>query len=154
MSKKSDRIAAKAAKTVKERHKKDEAATPPEPTGSVIPDPEPVVAKGRKQPKAVTESGLTPLPKMPSAGGSKSRKPKPFNSCACGCGGQTRSLWVPGHDARAKGWALRIERNIVTMDQVPVNERAGAVKMLEARKGINKTGIKLVSKPEPVAVNE
>lgn len=152
MGKKHDRIAAKAAKTVKERHK--------EPVAEAMPDasmPQPVAApKPKREAKAKEplEGGLVPMPKMPSA--TRARKPKPMHDCACGCGGQTRSLWVPGHDARAKGWAMRIERNIVTMADVPENERPGAKKMLEARKGIAKADIKLVDKavPAPVAVNE
>lgn len=32
------------------------------------------------------------------------------NDCQCGCGGKTSKYFVPGHDARFKGWLLKIER--------------------------------------------
>lgn len=45
------------------------------------------------------------------AGGAKKEKvakePKP---CKCGCGEVTGGYFVPGHDARFKGWMLKIER--------------------------------------------
>lgn len=74
---------------------------------------------------------MPPLPKMQSAARANTeRKAKPERDCACGCGTKTKSEWAPGHDARAKGWALRIQRGILTIDQVPANERAGANLML------------------------
>lgn len=165
MGKKHDRIAAKASATVKARHKKDEPKPEvvAEATSSpVIPEPEAaepvaeVKTSKKKQPKAVTEAGLAPLPRMAQSASKAERKPKPTADCACGCGGQTRGLWVPGHDARAKGWAMRIERGIITMDGVPANEQPGAKRMLAERKAAGTTApnIKLVAKPEPVAVNE
>lgn len=58
------------------------------------------------------------------------RKAKPFHSCLCGCGGLTKGTWVSGHDGRATGWALRVERGALTLADVPVNERNGAMIML------------------------
>ncbi len=69
------------------------------------------------------------LPAMPRTG----RKAKPHHDCACGCGQQTRSVWFPGHDGRATGWAIRVERGVIKLEEVPANERAGAVIMLERR---------------------
>ena len=42
-------------------------------------------------------------------------------------------MWYPGHDGRASGWATRIERGLIRMDDVPENERAGARIMLQKR---------------------
>lgn len=68
------------------------------------------------------------LPSLP-----KSRRAKPTVSCACGCGGQTKSTWVPGHDGRATGWAIRVEKGLLLLNQVPANERKGAVRLLRQR---------------------
>lgn len=71
---------------------------------------------------------MNPLPKMPSA-----RRSRPTHACACGCGAPTKRTWFPGHDGRATGWALRVERGVIGLGDVPTNERAGAVIMLERR---------------------
>lgn len=73
---------------------------------------------------------LTAMPAMP-----KRAKSKPIHPCACGCGMGTKSTWASGHDGRATGWAIRIERGIITIDGVPENERQGAVHML-AKRGV------------------
>lgn len=108
-----------------------------------------------EQVKPVAEGKLPKLPKLPSA--ARTRKPKPQQPCACGCNTPTRSQWAPGHDARARGWAIRIERSIVKMSDIPVNEQAGAKLMLKLRKEGAEggaSGIKLVkgkkAKAEPV----
>lgn len=49
----------------------------------------------------------------PSRKGEKMAKAKTGGSvkpCACGCGGETTGFFVQGHDARFKGWLLKIER--------------------------------------------
>lgn len=85
---------------------------------------------------------MPPLPKMQSAARANTeRKIKPTRDCACGCGTPTKSEWAPGHDARARGWAIRIQRGIMTIDQVPANEQAGANLMLS---GAAEGKIKLV----------
>lgn len=75
-----------------------------------------------KQTKSIT---LTAMPTMP-----KMRKAKPTRPCVCGCGQPTKGMWFPGHDGRAKGWALRVMRNVITIDDVPINERAGCELMM------------------------
>ena len=124
-------------------------------------------AKAKAAPAATTEaapkaapkktaSGLPPLPKLPSAG--RKRAPKPMQPCKCGCGTQTTGTWAPGHDARAKGWALRIERGICKMSDVPENEQPGAKFMLKVRKDMQANGtmpeskIKLAPKPPKAEV--
>lgn len=72
---------------------------------------------------------LPALPALPALG----RRSRPVHPCVCGCGAGTRGTWAPGHDGRATGWAVRIERGIITIDDVPANERAGARLMLDRR---------------------
>jgi|SRR5947207_1313345 len=52
-----------------------------------------------------TKSGrLSSMPSMPKAS-------KAAQACECGCGGETRGgRFIPGHDARRLGWAIRIHR--------------------------------------------
>lgn len=40
----------------------------------------------------------------------REKKEKVVRPCKCGCGGQTTAHFVPGHDARFKGWLLKIEK--------------------------------------------
>lgn len=44
---------------------------------------------------------------------------KKVRPCACGCGGQTTGFFVPGHDARFKGWLLKIERGTMEVKDLP-----------------------------------
>lgn len=74
-------------------------------------------------------NAMPTLPTMPKA----NRKAKPEHDCFCGCGGRTKSTWTPGHDGRATGWAIRVERGIMKLDEVPANERKGADWMLKER---------------------
>lgn len=67
------------------------------------------------------------LPAMPSMSNGRY---KPTRPCACGCGAPTKSMWYPGHDGRATGWSIRIERGLMSIGDVPANERAGAAIML------------------------
>ena len=65
------------------------------------------------------------MPPMPTA-----KKNKPSRPCACGCGQATKSIWASGHDGRATGWAIRVKRGYMTLDEVPANERQGAEIMI------------------------
>jgi hypothetical protein len=80
---------------------------------------------------------MNPMPAMP-----RSRKSKPVHPCVCGCGMGTKSIWYPGHDGRATGWAKRIAMGLMKLEDVPANERAGAALMLkrEAAKPAVKVG--------------
>lgn len=114
-------------------------------------DTTPVPEAKVKAKKERAEGAMPELPKLPAA--KRARKPRPLRDCTCGCGGQTAGSWVPGHDARAKGWALRIERGICKMSDVPANERKGAQFMIDNPAPAKaKADIKLVGK-EAKAVN-
>lgn len=72
---------------------------------------------------------FAPLPSLPSSG----RRNRPVRPCLCGCGRGTKGTWFPGDDGRATGWAVRIERGLLKIEDVPANERAGAEFMLRRR---------------------
>lgn len=69
------------------------------------------------------------LPSLPRS----NRKNRAVVPCACGCGMGTKSIWFPGHDGRATGWAVRVEKGVIGLDDVPANERRGAEFMLKRR---------------------
>ena len=127
-----ERIVKKAAEKLKARRREVGAEPKPE-----------LEAKGVKEVKPNFEGAMPPLPKMPSA--KRVRKPRPTHPCVCGCGTLTAGIWAPGHDARAHGWALRVERNICKLSEVPENEREGARFVLNQRKdgkgGESKSGV-------------
>ena len=115
---------------------------------------EPKAAKAPKEPKVPnpTMAELPPLPKMPSA--SRPRKQKPLVACACGCGGETRSIWVPGHDAYVKGWALRVERELCKMSDVPEAQRTAVKAIIKAHKDAGTTSpMKVVGGKDKKAAN-
>lgn len=70
------------------------------------------------------------MPALPKLG----KSGKASHPCVCGCGLPTKSTWHPGHDGRATGWATRIERGLLTLAEIPDNERKGAEFMLLRRK--------------------
>ncbi len=53
-------------------------------------------------------------PKTPTPPADRAKVP-----CKCGCGGQTFSHFIPGHDAKAKSMLLKLARNLVGRDDVP-----------------------------------
>lgn len=59
-------------------------------------------------------------PTQPKATKAKKEKaPKTVRACRCGCGGQTTAYFVPGHDARFKGWLKKIERGEMEPKDLP-----------------------------------
>jgi len=49
----------------------------------------------------------------------KVKTPATLRSCRCGCSGQTKGFFVPGHDARFKGWLTKIERGEKEISSLP-----------------------------------
>lgn len=90
------------------------------------------IDKEIKAPK-IKNGKLPELPRLPAT--ARVRKDKPVKPCACGdCGETTKSVWAPGHDAYAKGWALRIERKVCKLSDVPEAVIAGVKMVLAERK--------------------
>ena len=81
------------------------------------------------------------MPALPKLG----KSGKAPHACLCGCGRMTKGTWFPGDDGRATGWAVRIERGILTLDEVPANERKGAEYIL-LRRATENAEAKAVSK--------
>lgn len=51
-----------------------------------------------------------------TSGGGKA--PKQMKPCLCGCGEQTASYFCMGHDARFKGWMIKVEQGKMTLDEL------------------------------------
>jgi hypothetical protein len=80
-------------------------------------------------------NALPPLPKAPA-------KPKPDRPCACGCGSTTKRTWAPGHDSNFRGWVMRIERKLLTYDDIPHEGVREAVKReVVRRKNAEKSNV-------------
>lgn len=45
--------------------------------------------------------------------------PKVVAGCICGCGGETTSKFIPGHDAKLKSLLIKIERGVEPLDALP-----------------------------------
>lgn len=72
-----------------------------------------------------------PLPSIPRT------KSKPPQECACGCGEETRGgRFLPGHDSRLYGWALRVSRGQVKLAEIQHSgERAAVKRYLSSQAG-------------------
>lgn len=63
------------------------------------------------QTKTKTAKTAKPAVAAKTAGkGAIAKATTTVKKCACGCGDETTGFFVPGHDARFKGWLLKIER--------------------------------------------
>lgn len=86
--------------------------------------PQPTAPKAKRVIEDNT-NGVQPMPKLPRS----VRKPKPAQICQCGCGGTTKGgRFVPGHDARLHGWALRVSRGLVKLEDIKHEGERAAVK--------------------------
>lgn len=65
-------------------------------------------AKERKAGEKAAEKAAAASGEKP-AKVKKAKAEKTVRACRCGCGGQTTAYFVPGHDARWKGWMKKIE---------------------------------------------
>lgn len=70
-------------------------------------------AKGQRKSAG---GGLGKLPSLPRASGRK--RERPVHPCECGCGGETKSRFCPGHDSYLRGLVLRVYRDVMTLDEV------------------------------------
>lgn len=73
------------------------------------------------------------------AGPDGQKGPKPLNKCRCGCGGDTKSQFSPGHDARFYGWAKKVVAGKLSPEEIPtaagraeLSTKAKAAKVLES----------------------
>jgi hypothetical protein len=76
-------------------------------------------AKATKAPKATKETKRKPAAPKPEAAPAasaakekKTTKKKEPKQCWCGCGGESKNRFAPGHDMRLKGKALRCARGV------------------------------------------
>lgn len=80
----------------------------------------------------------------------RTKKTKTPVACWCGCGGSTKSRFVPGHDARFHGLAKRVARNEADAEtalaSLPHNEAREAFEAYA-----NKTSDKDAAKTDTVA---
>jgi len=56
--------------------------------------------------------------------GSRPKPVKTVRACGCGCGGETMAYFVPGHDARYKGWLKKLASG--ELDQAGLKKLMGA----------------------------
>ena len=56
----------------------------------------------------------------------KSKTRKARSTCWCGCGGETSSKFMPGHDARLKGVLIRVARGKADPSTIPAIARLHA----------------------------
>lgn len=79
--------------------------------------------KERKARVATKSPSTKPLAGAAAAAKAKVRAsnkvPKTVRMCACGCGEETLSYFVPGHDARFKAWMVKIERGTMQISELP-----------------------------------
>ena len=72
------------------------------------------------------ETKLAALPPLPGKG--KAKAPR---RCECGCAGLTKGgRFIPGHDSRLNGWAIRIAYGHSTEGITP-GERTAAIAHIE-----------------------
>lgn len=68
-------------------------------------------APAKKAPaKLVDTKGATKKAAAPAKKAAKVNGEEVLNDCICGCGGKTGKFFVPGHDARFKGWLSKIAK--------------------------------------------
>lgn len=82
-------------------------------------------AKAVKEAKGAAGEAVGPPGTAPKV--KKERAPKAekvVRACRCGCGGQTTAFFVPGHDARWKGWMKKIELGKMEPKDLPAGTQA------------------------------
>lgn len=72
----------------------------------------------------------------------RAKTPKTVRECGCGCGGETMAHFVPGHDARYKGWMKKLASG--ELDQAGLQKLMG--KKVYGRYTFKKSGAGFVPK--------
>ncbi len=75
----------------------------------------------------------------PKAKAKAEPKAKALSPCLCGCGTMVAKLFAPGHDARVKGWFIR-----VINDKPKEGEKAAVQKLIKSGKLVSPTFQKLI----------
>lgn len=84
--------------------------------------------------KAKKAAEKKPVAAAAAAPGTKTAKvkaePKPKavkekRACRCGCGEQVNGYFAQGHDAKFKGWLLKVERGQMAVKELPVSVQKG-----------------------------
>ena len=102
-------------------------------------------AKARKSAGGGKKSALSvkTLPPLPKKAGL--RRAKPEVDCECGCGGKTKSRFMPGHDSYLRGLVIRVDRDVMTLADVEKlggkGQRTAVEKHLALYRKAQKTGI-------------
>lgn len=90
----------------------------------------PVAGKSGKQREAERRAKLAQKPngharpltgaaaKAKANAGSRPKVAKTVRKCGCGCGGETMAYFVPGHDARYKGWMKKLGTGELTQPEL------------------------------------
>jgi hypothetical protein len=85
-------------------------------TARVINMKQKVDEKAAAQSKKERKAPFGKLPSLPRSASAK--KPKPTRPCECGCNGETKSRFMPGHDSYFRGLIIRVQRDIMTLKDV------------------------------------
>lgn len=74
---------------------------------------------------------------MPSGTPKTNKGPQPKDKlCKCGCGQATAGYFFPGHDARFKGWLLKIERGLAKPEDLLTPEVRASYTWRKTEKGL------------------
>ena len=117
------------AETVVASMRPDHPITPAEAAAAAV-DPEPARTAGRVLPLN-REARKASKAKVVKA----KKGPKPPNACECGCGGDTKRRFVPGHDAKLHSMVLKVEKGKAKVGDFPEMHRAAIRRCLKAGEG-------------------
>jgi hypothetical protein len=97
------------------------------------------VAKlAESQSKRAAMPGVDLVPPKPSreASGRMKGPAVKDKQCKCGCGKLTAGYFYPGHDARFKGWLLKIERGVAKPEDLLTPEVRSSYTWRKTEKGL------------------
>lgn len=88
----------------------------PAPTSTVA---QPTVSANKQANKERLEKLKAKAAEKNAAKAAKPPKEKTVRPCACGCGEQVSAYFAQGHDARFKGWMVKVERGQMAVKDLP-----------------------------------